>query len=151
MISDIKKLLKNIKQNMPAIIVGISCWFFAWYLSGTSCWIRAVFGIPCPGCGSTRAVGAVFRGNIPKALEYHPLIFLTLGLLFYWLITVIFRIKIFEKLGEKRFNIIMWVVLGLYISVYIIRMILLFPVTEPMIFLESSLLWRIVTFIRNIF
>jgi hypothetical protein len=31
------------------------------------------FGIPCPGCGLTRATLALFRGDIRQALALHPL------------------------------------------------------------------------------
>jgi hypothetical protein len=32
------------------------------------------FGIPCPGCGLTRATLALFRGDIRQALGFHPLV-----------------------------------------------------------------------------
>ena len=45
------------------------------------CPIRAVFGIPCPGCGLTRAFSALIHGRFVEALYYHPLIvFVPFGL-----------------------------------------------------------------------
>jgi uncharacterized protein DUF2752 len=34
---------------------------------GIRCPIRAVFGIDCPGCGGTRALLALMRGDVPQA------------------------------------------------------------------------------------
>lgn len=42
---------------------------FGW----TGCLIRYFFHIPCPSCGSTRAVQAAFHGEWLAALYYNPL------------------------------------------------------------------------------
>lgn len=43
------------------------------------CWFRRLTGISCPGCGGTRAAGALLRGDIAGAFRYNLL--LPLGLL----------------------------------------------------------------------
>jgi hypothetical protein len=45
------------------------------------CPMAGSFGIPCPGCGLTRATLALFHGDIRGALRLHPLVWL-LGPLF---------------------------------------------------------------------
>ena len=40
----------------------------------TICPIALLTGVACPGCGMTRAASALLKGNVPLALEYHPLI-----------------------------------------------------------------------------
>jgi hypothetical protein len=40
------------------------------------CPSAALLGIPCPGCGLTRATLAVLRGDFGAALRFHPLVFL---------------------------------------------------------------------------
>ncbi len=42
-------------------------------LSGTICLFKTATGIPCPGCGMTRAWAAALRGDFTGALEWHPL------------------------------------------------------------------------------
>lgn len=46
----------------------------------TICPIALLTGVACPGCGMTRAASALLKGNVPLALEYHPLIPLIAGL-----------------------------------------------------------------------
>ena len=53
----------------------------------TACLVRAVTGVPCPTCGSTRSVLAIGKGDIAGAFMANPLVFvggivlLTLGTL----------------------------------------------------------------------
>ncbi|HET7541784.1 MAG TPA: DUF2752 domain-containing protein [Polyangiaceae bacterium] len=38
------------------------------------CPLASVVGVPCPGCGLTRATLALARGDLKHALELHPLV-----------------------------------------------------------------------------
>ncbi len=40
------------------------------------CPLASSFGIPCPGCGLTRATLALFHGDVQGALRLHPLVWL---------------------------------------------------------------------------
>lgn len=142
--------LKKLKKHMPAITAGVCCWIFLWVFTGASCFIRAAFGIPCPGCGSTRAIGALCHGDIKKALEFHPLIFITLALIAACIFAFIFKINIFgtaEK-KKKRAAVFAWCVFALYMGVYITRMILFYPNAEPMTYLDVSMLGRVINFVK---
>lgn len=46
------------------------------------CPTAAMFGIPCPGCGLTRATLALLHGEIRSALRFHPLVFLAAPMYF---------------------------------------------------------------------
>ena len=39
------------------------------------CLFYALFHLPCPGCGMTRAAKSLLRGDIGKALDYNVMIF----------------------------------------------------------------------------
>lgn len=41
----------------------------------TACLVRAVTGVPCPTCGSTRSVLAVAQGDVAGAFMANPLVF----------------------------------------------------------------------------
>ena len=42
-------------------------------ISGIGCIFRFTTGVPCPGCGMTRAYAALLRGDVAAAFAYHPL------------------------------------------------------------------------------
>ena len=44
------------------------------------CIFKGVTGIPCPGCGMTRACLAILQGEFSTAWRYHPFSFLLIGL-----------------------------------------------------------------------
>lgn len=46
----------------------------------TLCPFALVTGMACPGCGMTRAVGRLVRGDLAGAIGYHPLVILVVVL-----------------------------------------------------------------------
>lgn len=42
--------------------------------TSTGCTMKLFFGIPCPGCGGTRALIALFQGKILTSIYYHALV-----------------------------------------------------------------------------
>jgi hypothetical protein len=98
------------------------------------CIFKHTLGIPCPGCGMTRAFIHLFHLDIEGALYYHPLFFLVPIIFGIFL----FRKKIpfFEKLCKN--NYLIGSILGLFLIVYLYRMIVLFPSTPPMDYNEQS-------------
>lgn len=136
---------------MPVIAAGICCLVFLWVFTGSSCFIRSVFGIPCPGCGSTRAVAALCRGKLKEALYFHPLIFVSLGIIAAHMFKFFFKIEIRGKSNKRVFDIFLFCLLLLYLGVYISRMILFYPNSEPMTYLGSSMLGRLIGFVKGFF
>jgi hypothetical protein len=46
---------------------------------GWTCPMRLLFHIPCPSCGSTRAMAALSRFEFAEALRFNPLLTFSLG------------------------------------------------------------------------
>lgn len=44
------------------------------------CLFRAMTGLPCPGCGLTRALSSLIQGHPAAAFSYHPFAFIVLPL-----------------------------------------------------------------------
>lgn len=44
------------------------------------CLLRYLSGLPCPGCGLTRAFSSLLHGRVEAAFTYHPFVFLLLPL-----------------------------------------------------------------------
>ena len=78
------------------------------------CPFRFLTGISCPGCGMTRALLALLRGDFAAAYYYHPLVFLLppAGLL--WLLR--------RRLPRRAGPVLGIAALALLLAVYIIRL-----------------------------
>jgi hypothetical protein len=68
------------------------------------CPMASSFGVPCPGCGLTRATLALLRGDFAEALHFHPLV---------WLLTPLFvtfvGVAVLEFVGLRpRVSPIRW-------------------------------------------
>lgn len=59
-------------------IAGYAWIFFNWQTKTalTVCPMKSITGIPCPSCGSTRSVLAIFKGAFQEALWLNPIGFL---------------------------------------------------------------------------
>ena len=78
----------------------------------TNCYIKGLFGIPCPGCGLTRAYGFLLKGDFYRAFFYHPL---------FWLPPAILVLLILQKFQILHKNKKIWIfILILVLAVYII-------------------------------
>jgi hypothetical protein len=105
-------------------------------VAGTICVMNAVAGLPCPACGITRALLALVRLDLESALRWHPL---------FWLILLSGAVMLVKaKLPAKVFKGFMWATLILLFGVYVTRMVLHFPNTEPLTLNRASFLWRII-------
>ena len=107
---------------------------------GRTCILRNIVGLPCPTCGMTRAYYALLGGDLHTAFSYHPL---------FWSVPVIGLLVLFIK--RLRENKLFWtIVIGIFIVVYIVRMFLYFPDTEPLDYNSHSYIARVYFFIKGL-
>lgn len=61
------------------LIAGLSAYFIVVIILfeclGITCVFKAYLGVPCPGCGMTRALRALLQLDLKEAFLYNPLIF----------------------------------------------------------------------------
>ncbi len=105
------------------------------------CPIRAVFGIPCPGCGMTRALTCLLHGDLQASFYYHPILIPT-G------IAAIIVLYALVRQQEKLMGITLLIWAAAMIGVYIWRMIAFFP-ADPMLANENGLIFRLMNLIQN--
>ena len=74
-----RQRLKKWQRILMGVFVPLSaclaCWAAVAGFAPGCLFFRAT-GLYCPGCGSGRAVAAVFRGDLPRAFGYNPMLFL---------------------------------------------------------------------------
>lgn len=107
----------------------------------TNCASKLTIGLPCPGCGLTRAAFSLIRFDFVKAFEYNPIIFFVPIVV--WII--IFHQRPFiNRIYKSK---IFWItLLLLIISIYIVRFIYVYP-NCPMEYHEENLFhWIIFLF-----
>ncbi|MDR1018052.1 MAG: DUF2752 domain-containing protein [Lachnospiraceae bacterium] len=117
--------LKKINPFLFAIIilyfVGLNVFF------DTGCLFKALFGIPCPGCGLTRAGMSLFLLDFKGAWEYNPIIY---PVIFFIALLIIYRYFLKRKL-PLWIGILGGVIIAVAIIYYIYRMKTYFPYDAP--------------------
>jgi hypothetical protein len=102
------------------ILLGCTAYVLIVALTGIGCPFEYVTGIPCPGCGLTRAYVAFIRGNIVGAVRYHPLFWFLPLLLF---VAFHGNTKMFRWLPKKGHTI--FVIMGAitFFVLYLLRLL----------------------------
>lgn len=86
------------------------------FLFGKTCPFQILFGIPCPGCGMSRAFWSLIHFHFRESFSYHPLL----------CITPIFLLLIVRIAGRKdriSERILFSGFIVLFIAVYLYRII----------------------------
>ena len=103
-----------------AYAVGIFA-FSAVMASGfVRCPMAAIFHVPCPACGSTRAARAILTLDLPTAFRFNPLapiVLAALGLLVWRALVLVFREGNARRVDEERLgraflHVAVWATIG---------------------------------------
>jgi len=134
--------------KVMALVGGIllSHYLFAYLIGArTACFFKNTFGMPCPGCGMTRALTYLLQGDIVKSLYYNPLIFIVIPTFF----VMVFKSR--WEWAEKMFrsNLFWTIVVVVFVGQYIYRMFLYFPHTEPLDFYPDGFFPRVYRFFQG--
>jgi hypothetical protein len=102
-------LLASLAVLTPVVLLA------AFYALGVPvCGSKVLFGLPCPGCGMSRAVVALLRGDIALAARLHPAVFAVvpvLGVAF--LRTLLVQLGARSRLARAHVPARVWLGLGL--------------------------------------
>jgi hypothetical protein len=140
-------ILKEIKSSWGVLVLMIAYVIFASFFLGTGCLFSSATGFPCIGCGGTRAAFALLHGDIAESFHFHPLLIPAVILFGTYFALLLFKGKASAKKLDKA--LIVFTVAA--VILFIIRMILFFPDTEPMIYNFDSVAGRIFLWIKGIF
>ncbi len=138
------RLWKDIREyGVVCILIMVYVAVFS-VLFGTPCPIRLATGLPCPGCGITRAAVLFLAGRWQQAWQMNPVIFpIVLAVLYYC-------VKRYLLAGEvKEMKGIVAGIAVMLLAVYILRIGRYFPDREPYGYLEGNLLERTIPAYRE--
>ncbi|HHX69363.1 MAG TPA: DUF2752 domain-containing protein [Gallicola sp.] len=111
------KFLKPFLRHLLVILI-IIFYYFLLHILEVTCLIRGTTNIPCPGCGSTRAMLALLRGDFKGYIYYHPgaiLILLTVFVAFH-------SESLFKVINKKTVNIFIIINSLIIIIIYFVRL-----------------------------
>lgn len=106
------KWIKRIRNLLIVIAAGI------FLLVCYRCPFRFLFGISCPGCGMTRAFGALLTLDLKGAFRAHPLFPVVIVMVVGYLLEKAGRIR----LTEKSRNCVLVLTGLLFVAVYLLRL-----------------------------
>ncbi len=128
------KDIKNIKWALLAILL---YYILTRIIFREFCPMRIFTGLPCPGCGATRAGIYVLTLRFKEAWQMNPTIFL-------WILYIIFLLwqRYIGKKRRKLSKILLVFVCFCAIMCYIIGMLYYFPNKEPYTYYEGNLILK---------
>lgn len=137
-----KELLKeDIKTATLPLLSAAALIVIGNMVYGRICASRILLGIPCPGCGITRAFLLVLRGQLVQATKMHPYwIVLTCVLIFSLAYRYILKEYQFWERKSKQLKMIAILLFVSSIVFYIYRMIVFFPNQQPMVYEYDNVL-----------
>ena len=139
MVNVIKKIkeinFKIVKKDLLLLLLVFFLLVLILFITDIGCLTRFFTGICCMGCGMTRAVIHLAKGDVVGAIHYHPLVF-TLPV-----IVVLFVFK--NRINKKILNILLIFIIVLFITVYVIR---LFDPNNEIVYVDftKSIIYKII-------
>ncbi len=129
-------LWEDIKDMKWAIMLIIAYFAVGKNYLYSLCPMVVVTGLPCPGCGLTRAGILLLRGDFAGAFRLHPFIYLIAGYagVFGW------NRYVRKRRMGRGLKVLLSLILVLMMLFYVWRMIRYFPGEPPMSYYGGNLL-----------
>lgn len=136
--SSTKTIINKINSDLRANAVGFllcACSIGLMKLIfGMVCPMRIFIGLPCPGCGLTRAFILLLKGDIAGSIRMHPLLLPVMAGVFLYL---------YQRYSLASYNkaiqlYCVFCIVAVFM-VYISRMIFVFPYSPPMLYESQNM------------
>ncbi|MDR1821322.1 MAG: DUF2752 domain-containing protein [Oscillospiraceae bacterium] len=143
-INKLRKALPAVKTARWVFLAMAAYTVLGTMFLGSACLIYSTTGIPCPGCGGTRAALQLLHGDILGSLWYHPLLLPAAAALLVYFFVWLKHDKTPRWAGK------MLAALGIALAAaYIVRMALFFMRAEPMLINERAVAVRLIHLLRR--
>lgn len=132
------RIRKDIGRYGGGLIAAVILYFMMHRLFDAFCPSILIAGFPCPGCGMTRALLCLLRGQAARAWALNP------AAVFWMIWAVWFAVERYVR-GRRPKALVWaaWCILIFMILVYITRMKLYFPDRPPYTYTGNNLLSRV--------
>lgn len=137
------RIASDIKAYWKAIAAFIIYYLLMLHFFNASCPMVILFGLPCPGCGLTRALFCVFTLRWGNAFYLNPISFL-IGI--FLIVFFIFR-YIYGKL-PKWLIAFFWIIVVLLFIRYLYGLFNWFPNRIPYVYRRKNLFTHLLKYIR---
>lgn len=135
---------EDLYHAFPVIAVVIAIIGLSNLLFGKICALRMIAGIPCPGCGLTRAFLLLLQGKVKEATVIHPFWLPVLAVFAAFLICRYFIVN--DKKRKKAIYIIGILAIVIFVGMFVFyfyRMAMYYPKKEPMVYDKYNLINKI--------
>ena len=139
------RLLKDIRQFGLAVVVLLIYMTVVSQIFGAFCPVRLFTGLPCQGCGITRAAVFLMTCRWQQAWQMNPVVFPVVAAALYFAVN--------RYLLDKEAKGMKWliaVIAVLLVAVYVEHMVRYFPGREPYSYLPGNILERMIPAYPNI-
>ena len=139
------RIKQDIGQHGAGVLAVVVLYIVMHALFGAFCPSVIVTGFPCPGCGMTRAVLYLLKGQFLRSWALNP----AAGLWGLWALWFAFE----RYIRGQKCKGLTWALCGIalfMISVYLIRMVRYFPDRPPYVYTPNNLFSRIIPGYRSI-
>ncbi len=131
----VERIKDDLKKNGIGCAAVLACLILFALIFHDVCPVQILYGLPCPGCGLTRAGVLLLTGHFAAAFQMHPFIYGWAALLLYVLLC-----RYIKGCKPKGALQLMIVLIACMLLFYIYRMLLYFPDVEPMTCKDGLLL-----------
>lgn len=134
-----KRVLEDVRNYYRGALLAAVYVGGAWLFGVPVCPMVLLTGLPCPGCGITRAAVLFLQGRWRQAWQMHPFFYVLLALL---AAAAVFRYLLGR--GAEAMSRMAAAAILLAVGFYVYRMAKYFPGREPMVYFKGNAL-RFVT------
>lgn len=139
------RIKQDVRQHGAGVLAVVVMYFVMHALFDAFCPSVIVTGFPCPGCGMTRAVLYLLKGQFSRSWALNP----AAALWVLWALWFAFE----RYIRGRKCKGLTWALTGIalfMITVYIVRMIRYFPNKPPYVYTGNNLFSRIIPGYRDI-
>ena len=140
--------MNKLKPLLKPVIICIAGAAFLFLMFDRLCIFSIITGFPCPGCGMSRALMLLLKGDFSGAWNMNPGIF---GFAIIALYIIYALVRGIPGHNNKILDCLIYITGGLMIVTYIHGMIKYFPDREPYVYRDSCVLSFVLSFFKRLF